>query len=214
MGKILLLEDDLLFGETLVDFLELESFDVEWIRDGYECENVCYENRFDLLILDINVPNIDGISILVGIRKKRDRTPVMFLTSYRDKSTMIRGFETGCDDFLKKPVDLDELLVRINALLKRTLLESSTYMLGDVIYDFSNKRLNSCQLSIKQYKLLELLIRNRNKITTKQMIYDELWSWDQTPSDGSLRVYINELKKLLGRDSIKNCKALGYRLEI
>ena len=212
--KILILEDDTLFGETLVDFLEDESFNVSWARDGLEAEQVCYENNFDLMLFDINVPNLSGLSLLKSIRSSQNSTPVIFLTSYKDKNTMLKGFDIGCDDFLRKPVDLDELLYRIKAVLLRTSPQIKTYQLSNFIYDYTNKTLDDKILTLKQSKLLELLIKNKDNLTTKQMIYDKLWEWDKTPSDGSLRVYINELKKILGSNAIKNYKGLGYKLEI
>jgi len=214
LHKILILEDDKLFGETLVDFLEDEGFKIYWVRDGLEAEEICYENYFDLMLFDINVPNISGLSLLKNIRSSDDNTPVIFLTSFKDKDTMIKGFNIGCDDFLKKPIDLDELLYRIKAILLRTAPKKQTYQLFNFTYDYTNKTLDEKVLTQKQYKLLELLIENRDNITTKKMIYNRVWEWDETPSDGSLRVYINELKKILGSNTIKNYKGIGYKLEI
>jgi DNA-binding response OmpR family regulator len=212
--KIFILEDNELFGETLVDFLEDESFEVYWVKDGLEAEKVCYENNFDLMLFDINVPNLSGLSLLESVRSSANTTPVIFLTSFKDKEMMLKGFDSGCDDFLKKPIDLDELLYRIKAILSRTSPQNKTFQLSSLTYDYTNKTLDSKELTLKQYKLLELLIENKDNLTTKEMIYERLWEWNKTPSDGSLRVYINELKKILGSDTIKNYKGLGYKLEI
>ena len=119
-GSILLLEDDLLLGESLKDFLEEEGFYVILCRNGQEALNRSYEQHFDLYLLDINVPLVSGLDLLRDLREADDRTPAIFLTSHQEKSVMLEGFGRGADDYLKKPVDMDELLVRVAALLRRT----------------------------------------------------------------------------------------------
>ena len=119
MYKILVLEDDELFASTLEDFLTDENLIVDIANDGEKCLALNYEKNYDLYIFDINVPKINGLELLEQLRKSKDNTPTIFLTSYKDKDTLQDAFIKGCDDYLKKPVDLDELLLRIKALLKR-----------------------------------------------------------------------------------------------
>jgi DNA-binding response OmpR family regulator len=217
--KILLLEDDLLFAQTLEDFLDSEGYSVDLCHDGEKALTKCYENSYHLLLLDVNVPSLNGFSLLNEIRKQNDNTPTIYITSFKDKESIQKGFQVGADDYLKKPIDLDELSLRIKAILKRTNLYFNTFKIGSFTYNFDSKTLYSqtnetITLSKKVALLLELFIQTQNKIVTKEKIFQTLWSWDESPSDASLRVYINDLKKVLGKESITNLKGVGYQLRV
>ena len=219
MHKLLVLEDDTLFLESLEDFLEEEGFFVDTANNGEEVLELCYENSYDLYLFDINVPKLNGIEVLKQIREKNDETPTIYLTSYKDKDKLTEGFLSGCDDYLKKPVDLDELLLRINSLLKRSGKILNEIKLSDEIYfDPKNRRIlkNSEDMLIasKIIDLIELFIEKKDTIITKNMIIDKLWSFDEEYSEGSIRVYINNLKKLIGKDKITNIKGVGYKFEL
>lgn len=212
--RALLLEDDQLFAETLIDFLEDEDFILTHCNNGQSALDTLYEQKFDIYLLDINVPFVDGLTLLNELRRSDDYTPTIFLTSYKDKETMIECFKKGCDDFLKKPFDLDELLARIHALLKRT--NSQKQMCGDFSIDETHHSIYlldiELKLSLKEYQLLILLLKNANKNVTKQMIIDELWSASESISDGAIRVYINRLKQEIGSQRIENIRGVGYKL--
>lgn len=219
MYKILVLEDDELFLETLEDFLSDEGFIVETANNGESVIELCYENNYDLYLFDINVPKINGIDLLKELRKNSDNTATIYLTSYKDKEMLTRGFETGCDDYLKKPVDLDELLLRIQSLLKRSGKSFSEIKLNDELsFEPKSRRVlkNGQDLYIanKIIDLLELFLERKESIITKDMIIDKLWSFEEDYSEGSIRVYINNLKKLLGKEKIKNIKGVGYKIEL
>ncbi len=215
---ILLLEDDTLFAQTLEDFLEEEGFAVDLAADGEEALCRSYERRYDLLLLDINVPQIDGLEVLSEIRRRQDRTPAIFLTSFRDQEHLHRAFGEGADDYLKKPVDLDELLLRIKALLRRSRRSRETIMISDLSYDPLSRTLTSqdttLTLTRKSALLLDLLLSEANRVVPKERILEHLWGWDETPSEGAMRVYINELKKAIGKERIENVKGVGYRLAL
>lgn len=214
-GNILLLEDDLLLGESVKDFLEEEGFDVALCRNGQEALNRSYEQHFDLYLLDINVPLVSGLDLLQDLRDAEDRTPAIFLTSHQEKSVMLEGFGRGADDFLKKPVDMDELLMRVQALLRRTKGEARLEI-GDLLLDEGHKTISyggkRLELTVKEYSLLALMMRHAGKVVTKEMIMDELWSASESISDGAVRVYINRLKSEIGTDMIENVRGVGYRL--
>lgn len=219
MYKILVLEDDELFASTLEDFLTDESFIVDIATDGEKCLALNYEKNYDLYIFDINVPKINGLELLEQLRKSNDNTPTIFLTSYKDKDTLQNAFIKGCDDYLKKPVDLDELLLRIKALLKRNKKQFDLVKLSNKIYfNPINKRVYEDELDlnlpIKVLELLELFIENRGEIVTKEMIISKLWATNEEYSEGSIRVYINQIKKLFeNKDVISNIKGVGYKIE-
>lgn len=219
MHKILVLEDDELFLESLEDFLEDEGFDIKTASNGEEVLNLTYENNFDLYLFDINVPKIDGISLLKELRNAGDNTPAIYLTSYKDKEKLTQGFLTGCDDYLKKPIDLDELLLRVQSLLKRSgKVFEEIKLTENLIFDPLNRRVlengTDINLAGKIIDLLELFLEKKERLITKEMIIDRLWGCSQDYSEGSIRVYINNLKKLLGKDAIKNIKGIGYKIEL
>lgn len=219
MFKILVLEDDELFASTLEDFLSDENFEVDVANDGQECLNLNFDKNYDLYIFDINVPKINGLDLLEQLRSSSDNTPTIFLTSYKDKDTLQDAFLKGCDDYLKKPVDLDELLLRIKALLKRNKKRFDIIKLSNNLsFNPLNKRVYEndidLNLPIKVLELMELFVENRGEIVTKEMIISKLWATSEDYSDGSIRVYINQIKKLFeNRDSILNIKGVGYKIE-
>ncbi len=216
--NILLLEDDLLFSESLEDFLNEAGFDVDICNDGECALEKSYENNYDLLLLDVNVPKLNGFEVLQNIREQNDNTPAIFLTSFKDKESVLKGFDKGADDYLKKPVDLDELHSRIIALLKRTNCMIGAIKIGKYLYNPKQKKLifqdEELTLSKKLSDLLDILIEHKNQLVTKEQISERLWEWDKQPSEGSLRVYINELKKIIGKEMIQNQKGIGYKLEL
>ena len=219
MYSILLLEDDLLFASSIEDFLVCEGFCVDIAKDGEEVFDFTFHKNYDLYIFDINVPKIDGLKTLENLRGSSDNTPTIFLTSYKDKDTLKDAFVKGCDDYLKKPVDLDELILRIKALLKRNKKQFQIIKLSDTLtFNPSNKRAYENEvdlnLPIKVLELLELFLENKGEIVTKNMIISKLWTIQEEYSEGSIRVYINHIKKLLGKESILNIKGIGYKIEL
>ena len=213
--KILLLEDDLLFGETLIDLLEDEGYDVMHSPNGQSALDATFEHKFDLYLLDINVPLINGTSLLKELRDADDNTPAIFLTSHKDKEMLERGFLSGCDDYLTKPFDNDELLLRLRALLKRSV-KDEVKCINLLCHDATHKRILydevELELSKKEYELLLLLMQHANSAVPKEMILDELWSNSDTGSDGAIRVYINRIKHLLPEITIQNVRGIGYKL--
>ena len=216
--RILLLEDDELFAQTIEDFLDDEGFIVDIANDGEKALELNYKKNYDLYLLDINVPKINGLELLKDLRESGDNTPTIFLTSYKDKETLEQGFLNGADDYLKKPIDLDELILRIKSLLKRAGKQTETIVLGEnLVFNPSDKRVYKdevdMKLPTKVVDLLELFLENKDKIVTKDMIVDKLWSTQEDYSEGSIRVYINHVKKIFVNEKITNIKGIGYKLE-
>lgn len=215
LSKILLLEDDTLFAETIVDLLEEESYEVSHFANGQDALDATYESKFDAYLLDINVPLIDGISLLDELRNVKDNTPTIFLTSHKDKNILKKCFLSGADDFLTKPFDSDELIWRLKALLKRVYTEQPS-QIGKLKHDRVHKSISyddiDLELSNKEYLLLVLLMQHLNASVPKELIFDELWSSSEGGSDGAIRVYINRLKQLLPEMKIENIRGVGYKL--
>ncbi len=213
-ATVLLLEDDLLLGETIVDLLEEEGYGVHHCRHGQEALDATYDTRFDLYLLDINVPQIDGVSLLRELRQAEDMTPAIFLTSYSQKEKRFEGFESGGDDYITKPFDNDELLWRIRALLRRSGV--NTPCNGNLCIDEEHATIlmdgTPLELTKKEYDLLRLLLRHQGKTVTKAMIAEVLWPGADEGSEGALRVYVNRIKHLIGAEHIENIRGIGYRL--
>jgi len=214
--KILLLEDDSLFGESIQDFLEEEGYEIRLCRNGQEALDATYTEKFDLYLLDINVPLIDGLSLLKELRSAEDDTPVIYLTSHTEKDVLLEAYENGADDYLKKPFEIDELALRIKALLRRVKKASGKLCIGTLCLDEQHKCLflgdKELLLSLKEFQLISLLMRHSGGIVTKEMIMDELWSPSESVSEGAIRVYINRLKQEIGSEKIVNIRGMGYRL--
>ena len=213
--KILLLEDDLLFAETLTDLLEDENFDIVHTPNGQEALDIIYENKFDLYLLDINVPLINGITLLSELRDANDNTPAIFLTSHKDKEMLKEGFVSGADDYITKPFDNDELLFRINALVRRNKPKQNECV-EKLCHDEIHHRIfydkQELELSKKEYQLLLLLMSHVNAPVPKELIIDALWSSGESGSDGAVRVYINRIKQLLPDLKVENIRGIGYKL--
>ena len=213
--KILLLEDNELFASSLKEYLELENFEVVIAKDGEEVFELTYTNNYDLYLFDINVPKINGLDSLRMLRGNNDNTPCIYLTSYKDKDTLKDGFKSGADDFMVKPFDEDELLLRISALLKRSNKATQNITVNGILFDINKntfiKNNQVLNISKKVVDLFLLMYENKDKIITKDMIINRLWSASQEYSDGSIRVYISKLKDILGSNSIINIKGQGYK---
>lgn len=218
MSRLLLLEDDRLFAHTLEDFLQEEGFEVCLAHEGAQALELAQDKRFDLFLLDINVPGPSGIEVLRRLRSDHNEKPALFLTSHSHKETLLDAFGAGADDFVGKPVDLDELLMRIQALLRRNrTLPALVDLGGGFFYDLGRNllALNEKEQTLprKCAELLGLLVQNLGKTVTMEMIEEALYDYNEMPSFGSVRVYISQLKKVLGADRISNLRGIGYRLE-
>ena len=209
MAKILLLEDDPLLSQTLISLLTQEGFEVLHASDGEEALELSYESRCDVYLLDINVPLLNGIDFLKALRESGDKTPAFFLSAMKDIATISKAFDSACDDYIKKPFEFEELLVRIKAhVLKKNPLMSY----GNLQYDLASKRLfregKEIDLGQVEKEIFDLLLRNLSQLIYKEQFFDVM----EKPSDLALRVHITKLKKRLDL-SISNIKGIGYRLE-
>jgi two-component system, OmpR family, response regulator len=219
--RLLLLEDDLNLNETISDFLDDSGFDVHSVYSGEDAQNSIYENNFDLLVLDVNVPAPSGFELLAQARKEGNQTPAIFLTSLNGMDDVEKGFDVGCDDYIRKPFALKELLLRIQTILKRNFShqESDRQTLTEALsYDINNQTLylndQAVSLHQKEQKLLQLFLQHKNEPLTHETIMSHLWTYDEEPSDLSLRTYIKNLRKILGKDSIESIKRYGYKFSL
>ena len=216
-NKILLLEDDLNLSETVAEYFDEQGFEVVCVYDGDDAIASIYENHFDLLLLDVNVPNKNGFDVLKEIRAQNNNVPAIFTTSLNSMNSLEEGYISGCDDYIRKPFELRELLFRVQTILKREFSQKS-----DVINITENITFNSIsnelknnneeiKLNLKELKLLKFFLQHPNELLSHDRIYDHVWDYDEEYSDNSLRTYIKNLRKILGKDKIVSLKKLGYR---
>ncbi|MBP9493155.1 MAG: response regulator transcription factor [Sulfurospirillum sp.] len=216
--RLLLLEDDTNLNETVCEFLESKGYEVMAVFDGEEAEDTMFEHHFDLFLLDVNVPSLSGFDLLSKVRKEGNTTPAIFLTSLNAIENVEEGYESGCDDYVRKPFALKELLFRIESILKREFFHSpkSTLSLSEsVVFDTNTNTLlvdnQPVQLQKKEAILLKLFLQKPNEIITHAFIMSHVWEYEEEGSDDALRTYIKNLRKIIGKDRIVNLKKLGYK---
>lgn len=217
-AKILLLEDDLTLNETLVEFLEDSGFEVAPAYNGEEASNIIYENSFDLLLLDVNVPLLNGFELLKQKRQEGLQTPAIYITSLNSIDSLETGYDSGCDDYIRKPFALKELLFRVESILKRGFFHKNSDFINideSIKYDTNTNLLykdkKEFSLKAKEALLLKLFLQNADEIIPHEKIYETLWSYDESSSENSLRTYIKNLRKVIGKEKIVSIKKLGYR---
>lgn len=216
--KILLLEDDVNLNETITEFLHENNFEVTCAFDGESARDLIYENAYDVFLLDVNVPSPNGFELLKSSRKSGNTTPAIFITSLNSTEDLERGFESGCDDYIRKPFALQELLLRINNIVKRNFYHNPNDTLKiskDLEYDVQAEMLLKKGIPIslhhKEKLLLKLFLKHQNEQISHEVINEHLWSFEEEPSDTALRTYIKHLRKILGKDRIVSIKRYGYK---
>lgn len=207
--KILLLEDDAVLAESLKEYLELEGYEVESVGSGEEVFDRTFEQRYDLYILDINVPDINGLEVLKALKEADDSTPAIYISAMTDVQSITRGFEVGAVDYLKKPFDPEELLVRLQHHLRA---REETIRYKNLLYFPKNGKVKlhgECfYLSEIQKNIFDRLLQSRGDIVSSE----ELMAFMERPSPNALRVTMTKLKKKLDID-IKNVRSQGYTIE-
>ncbi|XOB62407.1 response regulator transcription factor [Campylobacterota bacterium DY0563] len=218
--KILLLEDDTLLNEIIIEFLEELDYEVFTTFDGQEALEAIYENRFDLLILDVNVPSLNGFELLKELKSNSIDIPTIYITSLHTSQDMEDGFKAGADDYIKKPFHLSELKLRINNIKRlRHIEDSGVVKLSENIYYDNDEKIlkineKSNHLSKTEAKVFEYFIKNKNKSISIEEISLNNWVYDEVPTATTIRTYIKNLRKILGKDKITTIKGLGYKLNL
>ena len=218
--KILLLEDDIILNEIIAEFLLEENYDVVCSFDGYEAQDLLYENRFDLLLLDVNVPNIDGFELLKDLRSKNIKTPAIFITSLNQINDLQSGFDAGADDYIKKPFELDELHLRINNIKRLYNIDDTTIITINkkIQFDTKNNQLinngKNINLTTKEALILKYLTNNKNQPISTDELTLNIWGYNNTPTNATMRTYIKNLRNYMGEEVIATVKGVGYKINI
>lgn len=215
-SKILLLEDDYTLSSIIEEFLSENEFDVTCVYDGNSAIDTGYESSFDLLLLDVKVPNQNGFEVLKKLRSKHRNTPAIFITSLDTLEDLSNAYNAGCDDYLRKPFELKELELRIHALLKRNSSYTEIDVKEGTTFDPRSGRLicdgEEIILSRKEAKILKTLLRQPENLISSAELIEAAWDYNEEASEESLRTHIKNLRKILGKETIINIRGQGYQI--
>ncbi len=215
--KILLLEDDLVLNEIIEEHLEEQGHDITTVFDGNSAQEFIYTNVYDLLLLDVNVPDLNGFELLKDIRSKEIKTPAIYITSANMLEDMEEGFKAGCDDYIKKPFELKELDLRIENIkrLRNIASEKIVEVLDNISIDLQNsivvKDKKEINIPQKEFEVLSYLIKNAHRHISIEELSLNVWAYEDAPLDSTIRTYIKNLRKLLSDEVISNIRGVGYR---
>ncbi|WP_257668743.1 response regulator transcription factor [Parapedobacter tibetensis] len=222
--KILLAEDEPFLGKIVKESLESREFEVMWVQDGLKAYSAFRTFNPDICVLDVMMPTKDGFTLTEDIRKVDDHVPIIFLTAKSLTEDVVRGFELGGNDYLKKPFSMEELIIRIRALLNKAIKQRQVspkeqFSIGKYTFNNALQELSFgnevAKLSFRESALLKMLIENRNHVLERKMALDYLWGEDSFFNARSMDVFITKLRKYLRKDSdveIVNVRGIGYKL--
>ena len=213
--RLLLVEDDLMIGESVLDLLRAESYAVDWVKDGEMADTALRTQTYDLVLLDLSLPRRDGLDVLRSLRARKERIPVLIATARDSVQQRIEGLDAGADDYVLKPYDLDELLARIRALTRRAAGRA------EPVYAHKGVSINSVTrevlvagqpvvLSAREWAVLEPLLARPGLVLSRTQLEEKLYSWKDEISSNAVEVYIHGLRKKLGAELIRNVRGAGY----
>ena len=213
--RLLLVEDDAMIGEAVLQVLRAEHYAVDWVRDGVMADAALHSEQYDLVLLDLGLPKRGGLEVLRALRARRAHVPVLIATARDAVSDRIAGLDAGADDYVLKPYDIDELLARIRALLRRSAGR------GEPVFAHKGVSLNPATreavlhgqpvlLSAREWAVLEALIARPGAVLSRAQLEEKLFSWKDDVSSNAVEVYVHGLRKKLGNDFIQNVRGLGY----
>ena len=215
--RLLLIEDDPMIGRAVHAGLSRAGFTVDWIDDGKRGQDAAANGVYDLVILDLGLPRVDGLSLLRALRARRDTVPVLILSARDAVPDRIAGLNAGADDYLLKPFDLDELVARVRALLRRHAGSASSAMtVGPLCLDPVTRiaTLEGCELALtsKEFALLEALLRRPGAVVSRERLEDSVYGWGEEIGSNAVEVHLHNLRRKLGSQVIQNIRGVGYRI--
>ena len=217
--RILMVEDDTMIGEVVHDALRGEHHAVDWVRDGVAATTALASTDYDLLLLDLGLPGRSGLEVLRALRARGQRLPVLIATARDAVADRVAGLDAGADDYVVKPYDLDELLARVRALLRRAQGRAEpAYEWGDVRVVPATREVTRAgqpvQLSAREWAVLVPLLARPGRVLSRQQLEDKLYAWGAEISSNAVEVYIHGLRRKLGSGLIKNVRGLGYLVPV
>ena len=216
--RILVVEDDALIGDGIQKSLGHLGFTVDWMRDGRQGENALTSEEYAAVVLDLGLPQQDGLTLLQSIRNKGLHTPVLILTARDSKPDKLKGFGLGADDYVVKPIDMEELAARLHALIRRSGGRASPRIrLGAVEIDPDARQAwhkgKPVELSAKEFAVLELLVQNAGRVLTRAQLEQSIYGWGDSADSNTIEVFIHHLRKKMGSDFIRTLRGIGYTVE-
>ncbi len=216
--RVLLIEDDPLIGDGLKVGLEKSGFTVDWFANGADGEEALFQAPYAAVILDLGLPEVDGLSILQHWRSQGRVEPVLILTARGDVDERIKGLNLGADDYLPKPFALGEVQARLNALIRRNNgVSAAVISYKNITFNPQTRKTlldgQEAALSPKETALLELLLLNKNRVLSKETIENKIYSWDDEVASNAVEVHVHHLRRKLGKNIIKTINKIGYILE-
>ena len=215
--RILLAEDDPLLGDGLRAGLRQRGFQVDWVRDGAAAERELRAEPYAAAVLDLGLPRIDGIDVLAAVRRAGVRLPVLVLTARDTVADRVRGLDTGADDYVVKPVDLDELAARLRALVRRAHGQVQERLVAqDVVLDPAARSVtqagHAVPLSTREFELLQVLMLGAGRVLSREQIEQQLYSWGREVDSNAVEVHVHHLRRKLGAALIQTVRGVGYML--
>jgi len=213
--RLLLVEDDSMIGASVQKGLRQDGFAVDWVRDGHAAELAIANESYALILLDLGLPGKDGLEVLATLRKRGNATPVLVLTARDAVADRVKGLDSGADDYLVKPFDLDELEARIRALLRRQagraepLIRHGELALNPSTHE-AMLRGQELALTAREFALLEALLERPGAILSRAQLEERLYGWGEEIESNAVEVYVHSLRKKLGADFIRNVRGVGY----
>ena len=216
--RILLMEDDPVLGEIITDYLN-GYYSVDHAYDSKEAQEMLDAQKYDLLIFDVNVPGISGIELIGELRSFNDTTPAIIITAYDDTEHLRKSFDAGAHDYIKKPFELEELRLRIDKSKVLFHIEQEEKMtLGEELVYYPSRRMvrkngKEILLKPKEHEILSYFVAHPHRLISTEELVQNIWEFDQLPSDATLRSYIRNLREIIGSEKIKTQRGAGYRYE-
>ena len=215
--RILLVEDDPELGDGLTVGLRQAGFTVDWLADGQAADQALQGESFDLVVLDLGLPRLSGMQLLKQARQRGDDLPILILTARDAIGDKVAGLDAGADDYLVKPIDLDELSARIRAPSRRRAGRAAPLLShGQLTMDPATYRVTLAgqpvDLSSREFSLLQLLLENAGRVLTRSQLEQSLYGWQGEPDSNVLDVHIHHLRKKLGSELIRNLRGVGYTI--
>jgi len=216
--KILLVEDDVMIGENIQIALDGEGIAIDWVKDGNAADAALATHTYDAVLLDLGLPGKDGIELLRAMRARADSTPVMAVTARDTVPERVLGLKAGADDYLIKPFDLEELIARLHALVRRARGNTeSVYRNGDVLVNAATRQVlvgdRQVILSSREWAILDALVARPGAILSRSQLEERLYGWSSDVESNAIEVYIHGLRKKLGQQFVINVRGLGYMVE-
>jgi DNA-binding response OmpR family regulator len=215
--KTLLVEDDPLLGQGIQDALSYNGYRVEWVQNGRQALSFAESAEFDVMVLDLGLPDLDGLAVLKQLRTQQFDTPILILTARDSTEEKVAGLDLGADDYMVKPFDLPELMARLRALQRRESQQRApTLRHADIEINPANHTVlqgnTPVALSRHEFNLLHYLMARPEQVFSRQALTDKLYSWDQDVGSNTVEVYIHHLRKKLGKDIVQTVRGIGYKL--